>query len=73
MINFLQFLLARPFGWFVLAVYGAVVLLMWYIIWRARFQGVIGTWTAVEWTLVALILCVFCPFVYNYYREKGFL
>ena len=72
-VNLLQLLLARPLGWFVLAVYAAVVLLMWYIIWRDRFRRVIGTWTAVEWTLVALILCIFCPFVYNYYREKGFL
>lgn len=71
--DLILFLWARPLGWFVLAVYAAAVLLTWYIVWRDRFRGVTGTWTAVEWMLVALVLGVFCPFVYNYYREKGFL
>lgn len=71
--DLILFLWAHLWGWFILAVYAAAVLLMWYIIWRDRFRGVTGTWTAVEWMLVALVLGVFCPFVYNYYREKGFL
>lgn len=73
MVNLLQLLLDNSLGWLVLAVYAAVVLLTWYIVWRDRFRRVIGTWTAVEWTLVALVLGIFCPLVYNYYREKGFL